>query len=155
MKIVGGLGFVSTIIHLFTPESPIFLDPNTSPTSPDTGLKKKTSVKDFWRDSTLFVNIVVMVLIWSTTSAGFYLINFNMKYFGGTIINNVYALVGSEIVSALVASVFFELLGVKPALLTFFFISGISGVLTCLRFTSSFVITMLVLVSKFGVAAAY
>jgi hypothetical protein len=103
----------------------------------------------------LFVNIVVMVLIWSTTSAGYYLINFYMKYFGGTIINNVYASVGSEIVGSLVASLFFELLGVKPALITFFFISGLSGFLTCFGFTSPFIIMMLVLVSKFGIAAAY
>jgi hypothetical protein len=68
-----------------------------------------------------------MVFVWSTTSAGYYLINFNMKYVGGSMISNISASVVSEIVASLCASVIFSYMGSKTSLTLFFFISGFAG----------------------------
>ena len=68
-----------------------------------------------------------MVAVWSTTSSGYYLINFNMKYIGGSVATNIYASVSSEILASLLASVIFVNFGSKKSLMLFFFISAVSG----------------------------
>lgn len=56
----------------------------------------QTSICDFVTDSTLFLNIVIMMGVWSVSSGGYYLINFNMKYVGGSMLSNIIASVSSE-----------------------------------------------------------
>ena len=114
-----------------------------------------TSMLDFVKDKTLLINIIVMTCVWSWTSSGYYLINFYMKYFGGTVINNVVANVSSEIIGSLFASVIFEFVGAKPSLMIFFLISGLSGLFFCFGFQNTYIITALILITKFGVAASY
>lgn len=156
------IGIASSILHLFTPESPFFLEkeedhlnPNVSRDAHTAEERTKSSVFDFVTNPTLFVNIFVMVCVWSTTSAGYYLINFNMKYIGGSVRNNIYASVTSEILACLVASVIYEYYGSKKSLTLFFFISGVAGIVGCYNFTSPILITFLILLAKFGIAAAY
>ena len=164
--IVGVVGIVASIFHIFTPESPIFdtkedkayvdHEAQVAPNSPHSlAERKSTSIWDFITNKTLFVNIAVMVCVWSTTSAGYYLINFNMKYIGGSILGNIFSSVSSEIIASLVASVIFSCMGCKSSLIMFFFISGAAGAVSCYTFESPLIITALVLVAKFGISAAY
>lgn len=160
--IISTTGIISACFHFLTPESPLFItqgseDNKKDLTEIDAEAEKRqnTSIWDFYTNKRLLVNIFVMACVWSTTSAGYYLINFNMKYVGGSVINNIYASVSSEIIASLVASVIFSYLGSKPSLILFFFISGVAGGIATFEFESPALITSIILLAKFGISAAY
>jgi len=178
LLIVSCIGIFAALMHLITPESPLFLKTDNisqqsssevfnsgednkqgtignSASQRSENIAKETSVFDFVRNPILRTNIIVMIAIWSTTSAGYYLINFYMKYIGGTTMNNVFASVSSEIVASLLASIIFEYLGAKSSLLLFFMISAVAGGISCFGVINPTLITLLIMICKFGVSAAY
>mmetsp|Transcript_12196 Transcript_12196/g.13914 ORF Transcript_12196/g.13914 Transcript_12196/m.13914 type:complete len:172 (+) Transcript_12196:801-1316(+) len=116
---------------------------------------KKTSMFDFFTNSKLFVNILVMAGVWSTASACYYLINFYMKYMGGSTLKNVIANFTSELLASFVAYFIFNCLGEKKSLTLFFLISGVAGAIFCYGFSNPYIINVLILMAKFGVGAAF
>ena len=161
--IIAVLGVLASICHILTPESPIFLSQEDAERISDVEVhspvssasRKHTSMWDLVTNKTLFTNTLVMVSMWCTTSAGYYLINFNMKYIGGTIIHNIVASVSSEIFASILASIIFWYLGPKKSLTMFFSISAVAGAVFWIGFNSPMVITVLILIAKFGISAAY
>jgi len=162
LLIVGLMGIVSSLLHCLTPESPVFLDKNNEQNDMERGRtlsnveeREMTSIFDFITKSNLRTNILVMICVWSTTSAGYYLINFNMKYVGGSIMSNIVASCSSEIFADLVAFLIFEYYGSKVSLILFFSVSGAAGVFGCFEFSSPTIIIGIILTARFGVAASF
>lgn len=102
--VVSMLALICSLLHLYTPESPMFTTIKKErdeelhhEDTADEELKfHQTSICDFVTNSTLLINIVVMMGVWSISSGGYYLINFNMKYVGGSMLGNIIASVSSE-----------------------------------------------------------
>ena len=122
----------------------------------DEGVKSnQTSVCDFFTNPVLFLNILIMMGVWSVSSGGYYLINFNMKYVGGSILSNIIASVSSEFTANIASLILLNAIGHKLTLIAFFLISGVSGFVFCTISLNSFTTALLILLSKFGISAAF
>ena len=115
----------------------------------------QTSICDFVTDSTLFLNIVIMMGVWSISSGGYYLINFNMKYVGGSMLSNIIASVSSEFMANIASLIMLSWIGDKLTLIWFFLISTCSGFIFCSITLTPLSTAFLILLSKFGISAAF
>jgi hypothetical protein len=89
----------------------------------------KVDVSQYFRDSKIVTNLVVMTISWSVTSYCYYMLGFYIKYMPGGIYPNYLALGLSEVFGAFVGGYFTLRFGLKISFIVLFLISLIGGVL--------------------------
>jgi hypothetical protein len=52
---------------------------------------------EFLRDKTIFLNLIIMILMWVTVGFSFYMVKFQLKYLPGNIYTNSVSSSGAEI----------------------------------------------------------
>lgn len=102
------------------------------------------------------INLLCMCIVWLSSSFGYYLIGYDLKYIRGDIYINGLVSSSSECVATLVAGYCLEKVGVKMTLV-FSYLTALVGML-CLIITSTDEegwLSLFILGSKFGISAAF
>ena len=86
---------------------------------------EKYDFNELTRDSVHFANLVIMNVAWSSTSFGFYLISYYLKYIPGDIFTNVILSAFADCLSSFFSAYMSTKMGTQKTLIVSFFISGI------------------------------
>lgn len=120
------------------------------------GLRAHLRQKEVW------VNLLVMSMIWLTSSFNNYLVLFQLQFFPGNVYINTTASATSDIIAFAVSGVIYECVGLKVTFMMSFLVAIIGGV-AIVAITSQdgaevgtgWAFPVCVLVAKFGISSAY
>lgn len=103
-------------------------------------------------------NMMIALMCWLSTSFGFYLINFELKYLPGSVFFNVMMSTAAELVAKPIAFIGITRLGVKKSYMLCFMI-GMVGTMMILavegRFESRLLMGLCLFIAKLGVASTF
>ena len=108
----------------------------------------------FIRQRTIFLNMVIMALIWLTSGFDYFLIMFLVNTFSRVYVTAVASSV-SELIAYPVSGVIYSYFGAKKTLAASFSLSFVGGILILLfglRNEDSWIFVVLVIFAKFGIA---
>jgi Na+/melibiose symporter-like transporter len=88
-------------------------------------MDQRYDIKNLTNDKRQYSNLVIMNVVWSSTSFGFYLISYYMKYIPGDIYTNVIMSSLADCGSSFISAWLGTKLGHKKALAVSFILSGI------------------------------
>jgi len=96
-----------------------------------------------------------MAFLWSATSFGYYLINFQLKYIKGDFFINTITTSLTEVPAILLGGIAYQKLGMKPTLMACFIISIIGGICLIIWANAVDAIPFMILAARFGVSATF
>lgn len=91
--------------------------------------EKTYDFNNLTHDRIHFANLVIMNVAWSSTSFGFYLISYYLKYIPGDIFTNVILSALADCLSSFFSGYFTTKVGTQKTLIVSFFISGVFSLL--------------------------
>ena len=103
----------------------------------------------------IFVNIVLMCILWTCSSFDYYLITFFLKYIPGNIFVNTSIASFSEVVAYIISGYLMNLMGIKVSYFVGFAVAATGGLLMIFFFHLKSMIAVFVLLSKFGISFAF
>lgn len=75
--------------------------------------KKPNVLKEILKDSVMARNMIGMIMVWTSSAFGYYLISFQLKYVKGDFFANNITSAISELVSYVTSGIIFSCLGLK------------------------------------------
>jgi len=109
----------------------------------------------FCSNKVIFLNLVLMVILWSVSSLDYYLITFFMKYIPGNLYVNTSVSTISELVAYVFSGFVYNAVGGKKAFIISFALSALGGFLIAFIPATGFAIASFVLLAKFGISFAF
>jgi len=119
------------------------------------------ALSSLWNIKDIRNNLLILIMIWSVTSFGFYMMNFILKYLDGDIFVNTYVFGSAEFVAKMTASLILVKVGLKRLLLIAYSLTCAGVLLLALFFgsatsTNHLLLTPCLLVlTRFGLAQAF
>ena len=101
------------------------------------------------------INLIIIVLSWSSSTFCFYITSFYIKYLPGDVYMNVIILCIADALSSIGAGVMSTALGAKRTLFLSFLLSSIGGFFLILAGKQEHMITILVLITRYGINSAF
>lgn len=128
---INGVKPVNWKYHRFTEELQSQLDHKSLDSEVQTKAapEKIYDFNNLTDDRVHFANLVIMNVAWSSTSFGFYLISYYMKYIPGDIYTNVVLSALADCLSSFFSGYLITKVGTQKTLVVSFFISGIFSLL--------------------------
>jgi len=114
--------------------------------------KKKVT---FCSSRSIFINLVIMAVMWTASSFNYYLMTFFLKYIPGNIFVNTSISSCSEIVAYVVSGNMVKFMGIKISYITAWIIGATGGILMVCFSNDDNLMAVFVLLSKFGVSFAF
>lgn len=113
---------------------------------------------ELFKNQRLFMNLIILTILWTTSSFNYYLINFQLKYIEGNIFLNTICSSSSEIAAYICGGYIFAKLGLKTSFSGFFLLAATGS--SALLFVhpeelNAYALATLVLISKAGVSATF
>ncbi|CAI2373262.1 unnamed protein product [Moneuplotes crassus] len=114
---------------------------------------EKPRFMNIFKDWTQVINLIIMICSWSFTSAGYYLVCYNVKYFEGSVYTNSILLGVAGLIGVILFSILINLISSKKLLISSFFLTlfGSVGYLATLQYPSLVPIWILFMVGSFSI----
>mmetsp|Transcript_14364 Transcript_14364/g.14347 ORF Transcript_14364/g.14347 Transcript_14364/m.14347 type:complete len:134 (-) Transcript_14364:164-565(-) len=106
-----------------------------------------------FKDCSKLLNLLIMICSWSFTSAGYYLVCYNVKYFEGSVYTNSILFGVAGLIGVILFSVLINLISSKKLLISSFFLTlfGSVGYSATLQYPSLVPIWILFMVGSFSI----
>lgn len=123
--------------------------------SGDQKIKLKGNISEVCQIWQLRRNFVILMILLSTNSFVYFLINFQMKYVKGSLIENTLASQGAEFTADVFSGVIYNFLGARKSFVTSYLFSIVGSLLLLFFIDDTNLIFIFIIIAKFGISAAF
>lgn len=118
--------------------------------------ENKSVFKEIMKDGMMFRNFLGMMMVWSSSAFGYYLISFQLKYVHGDFFTNNMTSAVSEAIAYITSGLIFKFMGLKATFISSYVIA-IAGMLslTITQPTNQILLCVFILGSKYGVCQIF
>ena len=113
-------------------------------------------LSEIFKRRDIFVNMLIMAVIWAFTAFNFYLMSFQLKYLSGDLFSNTITSSLAQSGACLFGGVLYQKVGIKWTLGISFFLSMLGSLLLMLNVTESrWLISCFILIARFGCSSTF